>query len=235
MPTLLLTRPERQSRSVLDALAVRGLRPSSVVSPVIEISIRDVALPPGAELILTSQNAVSALPEGRWTAWCVGDTTADAAREAGLEAISAGGDVTALESRLLEARPRRLIHVRGFHAAGGLVSRLRDAGVQADEVIAYDQLPRALSPEAARLLAGDGAVVLPLYSPRSAALVSAHEGPWHASLEAVAISAATAGAFDRRARLRIATEPTGDAMLDAIAAALHGEVRSRLVDGDGAG
>lgn len=235
MAALLITRPEAQARRLVADLAACGFRPRTVVSPVIEIRPRAVTLPLEAELVLTSQNAVAALPPGRWRAWCVGDRTAEAAREAGIAAVSAGGDAEALLARLVKARPGPLVHVRGAHATGDLVARLRDAGLAAEEVVAYDQAPRSLTDEAAALLAGEGAVVLPLYSPRSARLVAVHPGPWRAPLHAVAISRAAAAAFDRPARVIIATAPSGEAMEAAITGALRSAGGSRLVDRGGAG
>ncbi len=235
MATLLLIRPQAQSRRLLEALVARGLRHPAVISPVIEICARQVVLPQGVELVLTSQNAVASLPPGRWRAWCVGNRTAAAAAAAGLEALSADGDVETLLRRLAQARPKALIHVRGAHSAGDLLARLRAAQLPADEVVGYDQVARPLTSEAAALLAGADVVVLPLYSPRSARLVAEHQGPWKANVHAVAISAAAAEAFRRPAWMTMAESPTGDAMEQAIAAALDVAERSRLVDRDGAG
>lgn len=235
MATLLITRPEALSSRLVDALAARGVQAPTVISPVIEIRPRDVTLPEGAELVLTSQNAVPVLPAGRWRAWCVGDRTAEAAAAAGLQAVSAGGDAEALLRLLLKARPGPLIHVRGAHAAGEIVERLREAGLAAEEVVAYDQVPLRLSAEAAALLAGRGAVVMPLYSPRSAGLVAAHPGPWRADVRAVAISPAAARAFGRPAHITIAGAPNGEAMEGAIVQALKEADGPRLVDRDGAG
>lgn len=235
MATLLLIRPEAQSRQLAETLATRGVRSPVVVSPVIEIRTREVTLSAGAELVLTSQNAVTALPPGWRRAWCVGDSTAEAAQAAGLEAVSAGGDVEALLRLLVEARTGRLVHLRGTHAAGNLAARLRAAGLAAEEVVGYDQVPVPLTDEAAELLAGQGPVVLPLYSPRSAELVSAHGGPWRAGVHAVAISDAAARALGRPAHVKVAEAPNGEAMERAIVDALADADGARLVDRGGAG
>ena len=235
MATLLITRPEALAGRLVAALAARGLRPRTVMSPMMKIRPRDVALPKDAELVLTSQNAISALPAGRWRTWCVGDRTAEAARAAGLEAASAQGDVEALLRLLLQVRPGPLVHVRGAHATGDLAERLRAAGLEAGEVVAYDQVPLPLTEEAAALLARRGPVVLPLYSPRSADLVAAHPGPWRADVHGVAISEAAAEAFGRAARVTVAEAPNGEAVERAVAEALERAGGARLVDRDGAG
>src|SRR5690606_15072398 len=136
---------------------------------------------------------------------------------------------------VLAERPARVVHVRGTHSAGNIAARLRQAGVPAEEVVAYDQPALPLSAEAAALLAGEGEVVLPLYSPRSAALVAAHDGPWRAPIHAIAISPAAAAAFTRPARMTVVEAPTGPAMERAVAAALAGPDGSCLVDEGGAG
>lgn len=221
MAALLLVRPEAQSRRLLAALAARGILPRAVLSPVVGIEPRAVVLPEGADLVLTSQNAVASVPAGRGgRAWCVGDRTAAAARARGLDAVSAGGDAAALAALVLAARPERVVHLRGAHAAGDLVARLRAAGVPAEAIVAYDQPALPLNAEAAALLAAAGAVVLPLYSPRSAALVAAHPGPWRAEVRTVAISRAAAAAFARPSRMTLAEAPTGAAMEVAVASAL---------------
>lgn len=235
MKTLLLTRPEAQSRALVAALAARGLRPGVVVSPVLRIAPRPVTLRPGAEVILTSQNAVAALPPGHGRAWCVGERTAAAAREAGFEAISADGDVEDLLALLIGRAAAPLIHVRGAHAAGNLVPRLRAAGLRAEEVVAYDQVACPLNAAARALLAGTGTVVLPLYSPRSAAIVGADDGPWRARIRAIAISAATAAAFSPPADMIVAKTPTGEAMEDEIQRALFDSDGTCLVERDSAG
>ena len=235
MATLLLIRPEAQSRRLVEVLAARGLRPRVLVSPVVKIRARRVTLPEGADLVLTSQNAVTALRGGRRRAWCVGDSTAAAAREAGLDAVSAAGDVETLLALLTAERPGPLVHVRGAHTTGDLTARLRAAGLQAQEVVAYDQVARPLTQEASDLLAADAAVVLPLYSSRSAALVAGHDGDWRAAVHAVAISPAAAEAFRRPARVSIAADPTGEAMKEEIARTLAAAGVPRLVDRGGAG
>lgn len=235
MTTLLLTRPEMQSRAFLAALAARGLKPRVVVSPAIRIVPREISLPKGGEIILTSQNAVAALPPGQWRAWCVGERTADAAREAGLEAISADGDVEDLYALLAGQADAPLIHVRGAHAAGNLVPRLRSVGLRAEEVVAYDQVACPLNDDARALLAGAETVVLPLYSPRSAAIVGAHDGPWNAPIRAIAISHAAAAAFGRPADMTVAQTPTGEAMEEAIRRTLLDSGGTYLVERDDAG
>lgn len=202
-PTLLLTRPrvasERFAAACRDEI---GRDIPVLISPVLDIRPIAVEVDPSevGTFLFTSENGVTSLAgqsdlRGA-TALCVGDRTAEAAKAAGLTARSAGGDVEALLALVCQDRPAEpLVHIRGAHAAGDLAGRLSGAGIAVSEVVAYDQLPMALSPEARALLAGGQPVVLPLFSPRSAALLRDETGSGNQKLTIVAISHAVASAW----------------------------------------
>ncbi len=229
MAILLLTRPA--AASARTRAEMERLRPGLrvVVSPVIEIVPVDPgALPVPAGLILTSENGAAAagrlgFPEGL-RAWCVGAQTAGVARAAGLDAVSAEGDAEALLRLILAAEDGGpLLHLRGEHARGDIAPRLRAAGREARDAVVYRQEERALNPEALALLAGQEPVILPLYSPRSAALIAAG-GPFSAPLCVIAISPATLKAATplAAAAARSIGNPDGQAMIAAIAETLPG-------------
>ncbi|MFD1914252.1 uroporphyrinogen-III synthase [Halodurantibacterium flavum] len=187
---LLLTRPECQSRRFAAGLECERV----VISPVIRVELREAGpLPPDiADIIFTSENAIAGAGAGR-RAWCVGDRTAAAARAAGYEARSAGGDAGSLVALILqEAGDGPFLHLRGAHTRGDVAARLQAAGLNVAERVVYDQIAQPLTPEARRLLAEPGRVVVPLFSPRSAGLLAAQLGDVQARLLPVAISAATA-------------------------------------------
>ena len=100
--SVLLTRPERDSREIAAELAAHGV--ASVIWPLtrIERVARRVSLPDEAEaLLFTSGNGVRAFAEAcarrDLPALCVGARTAALAREAGfVDVRSAEGDATAL-------------------------------------------------------------------------------------------------------------------------------------------
>src|SRR5690606_6078123 len=108
-PVILLTRPEASSRRMAALLAAKfGGRVGFCISPVMEI-VPDPRLPAldGIRtLIFTSANGVaayvSALGPKTLPCYTVGDATARAAQEAGLKAISAGGDAEALIKRIID-------------------------------------------------------------------------------------------------------------------------------------
>ncbi|EYD74187.1 Uroporphyrinogen-III synthase [Rubellimicrobium mesophilum DSM 19309] len=225
---LLLTRPEPAARRFLAACeAVRGRPIPAILSPILEIrpvEVRLAELP--AALILTSENGVARAREiglGGCPAWCVGPRTAEAARAAGFQAIEAGPDAEGLVAALLAARPEGpLLHLRGEHARGDVAERLRGAGLDAREVVAYrqDALPPSAGARAA--LDGAGPLVAPLFSPRSAAMLATWSP--RAPLHVVAMSEAVAEAARAMTpdRLRVAPSPEAGAMvgitLDMLAA-----------------
>ena len=230
LPHLLLTRPRAQADRFAAQLRARWPGLPITIAPLIEIAL----LPPppdladaAAGLIFTSKNGVAGFAAGcarrDLPAWCVGPRTAQAAQAAGFDDLHvAGGDARALLALLLNAPPRGpLLHLRGQHAARAIADDLRAAGIAAAETIVYDQRARPLDPAARALLARPGAVIAPLFSPRSARLLAdaLATPPLRARLHLVAISAAAAAPL-RSAHaetLKIAATPDAGAMLAQIA------------------
>ena len=227
-PILLLTRPrpqaERFARFCAEAIQPA---PKTVISPILTIRPRkeDVDLTLFSAVILTSENAVNALADvaqvGGVTAFCVGDRTAQAARDCGMLAISAKGDADELVALVQqESFSGPVLHVHGAETAGNVADRLRAVGLSVHNKIIYDQVPTALKPEAMTLSWGDAPLVLPLFSPRSATLVAAGLTTARAPLILVALSAAVAKAWTgpKPAQIQIADRPDARHMRDIIAA-----------------
>jgi uroporphyrinogen-III synthase len=223
MAILLLTRPA--TASARTKAEVERLRPGVrvVVSPVIEIvQVPFTQAPAQGELILTSENGAEAavaldLPKGM-RAWCVGARTAEVARAGGFDAVSAEGDAEALVALILSSSVRgELLHLRGEHARGDIAPRLRAAGRDARDTVVYRQEERVLSDEARSVLGAEQRVVLPVYSPRSAAILVA-QGPFAAPLHVIAISreAARAAKGLKGAVISEIDNPNGQSMLSAI-------------------
>jgi uroporphyrinogen-III synthase len=227
-PTLLLTRPEAQSRDLAGRLRARiQVDVPIVVSPILEIVPVQFDLPVdpaflvltsvhGAEAVAGRKAALAGLP-----AWCVGDRTAEAARAAGLSAISAGGTVEDLLALLLRERPKGPgVYLRGGHVAANLADALRTAGIDTHDVVVYDQAARSLSSEALASLARPRPVILPVYSPRSARLLAAATDGAAAVLEIVALSPQVAEAWPGPVTT-VSAAPDGPTMEDAIVARLR--------------
>lgn len=233
--TLLLTRPRPQAERFAEAFAERfGPAIRIVISPLLRIEPQG-ALPPlsgYSGLVFSSRNGVQSFAgmsdDRRLPAYCVGARTAEAARAIGLRAEFCGADADALVARLAQAPPGgRLLHLRGAHARGGIAERLSASGQPCDEAVIYDQIPQKPAPEALDLLAGEGLVLLPLFSPRSARLAGQAMTGATAPLALASMSRAVTEAWEGPlpVLLRQAAHPDAAAMLDAlgalIAAARH--------------
>ncbi|MDN5785994.1 uroporphyrinogen-III synthase [Pseudorhodobacter sp.] len=234
-PAFLLTRPAAQSLRFAAALRLRfGGRLSVTISPLIAPEYLQPALPEGpfTALVFTSETGVRAFERhpmrGEITttrAFCVGDRTAKAARAAGLEPASANGDAIALMRLINDAAPEgALIHFRAEHARADMAQMLRDSGFIAQSCVVYRQIPQALAPQAIALLQGETPLLVPLFSPRSAALFSAQVKKLciSAQLSCVALSEAVAASLGDLPDVKLfrAAEPTAEAMLAAVAEAL---------------
>lgn len=225
---VLLTRPAAQAARFAEELAARfGNRLRPVISPLMAPRYLAPDWPDAAysTLILTSETGAEAAArlraQGRVLpdrAVCVGDRTAHAAQEAGFSASSAQGDAEALLTHILSSGdPGPFLHLRGRDARGDIAPRLAAQGRPAHAAIVYDQEALPLTDDAVQVLGGRDPVVVPLFSPRSVALL-AERGPFNAPLLVAAISPAAAAraAALRPLRLVTAGRPDGAAMLDAV-------------------
>lgn len=219
-PVLVLTRPEKQSREIAAAL---GPEVDAIISPVMRI-VAKMDLPDlgrYAGVILTSANGVvSGLDLTKMRAYCVGRRTASAAAEAGADLRLTARDADDLVSRI--EGPGPFLHLRGEHARGHIAQRLNFAGLETHEAVVYAQEGLPLTREALDALAGDGPVVLPLYSPRSARLIGTQIGMLGPQVRPIAMSAAVAQGWAQATggTSQIVPLPDGEHMFDAIEKAL---------------
>ena len=229
-PTLIVTRPMPQGRVFSGAIIDRWNRPLEIMhAPLLKI----VPLPVAIDLsgfqgfIFSSVNGVKAvsdlrLPKGM-TAWCVGERTAQAAKGAGFAPVVGPSNADGLVDVLLSAQPKGpLVHIRGQHSRGHIADRLSASGIPCAEVVGYDQEPVPLSDEAVNALKQNRHVIFPLFSPRTATLLTRH-APFAASINIVAISRAVErAAADLDARCTIVSDrPDMSAMVDATIGCLN--------------
>ena len=228
-PTLLLTRPtEASDRFAAQVRACLGDAIKVVVAPLIAPRFLDPDLPQvilsgrARGLLFTSETGVAGFArisaDRSLPAYCVGTRTAQAATEAGFRACALGGDADRMVAALQAMAPAApLVHARGVDARGDLAARLTASGLPTQEIVVYDQREQPLSAFALALLAGSAPVVVPLFSPRTAALFAAVATGARAPLHLAAISAAAAEPLKGMgAALRIAAEPTAESMLAAV-------------------
>lgn len=214
-----MTRAERQSRRFAREVRAAGLTVPILFSPVLEIeTVAPMAPVPEGVLIFTSENGVRAaavlnLLRAGAPAVAVGPRTAWAARAAGLDCHTAGGnvgDIAGLIAR--EGVPGPFVHLHGCHVTGDLASRLREDGHDATSVTIYDQVPRPLS-AAAQAAFERREVLLPLFSPRSAVLVAEALPRRPACTRVVALSKAVAEAWPWDDPVTVASEPRSEALV----------------------
>lgn len=228
-PILLITRPALDGKRVAAAVSADCAVPfETILSPVmtiVEVPVSVETRPAG--LVLTSANGAAraaTLPELRGLrAWCVGDHTADVARQAGFDAVSGGKDADALVALILARRPSGpLLHLHGAHVRGDVAGHLTANGVTCLAMTAYRQEAQPLNDAALSALNNAVPVVLPLYSPRSGKIV-AQQGPFSAPVHIVAISAAASqtGQLLHPTTLQQAASPDSLAMIREIVKLLN--------------
>ncbi|MFV2034764.1 MAG: uroporphyrinogen-III synthase, partial [Halocynthiibacter sp.] len=217
-------RPKVQAARFASAVQARlGAGQEIVISPLIRIELLTVAQGPKhySGVIFTSENAVAAARQAPGLpAYCVGDHTARAATARGFAALSAGGDSTDLVAMIRDRTPvGPLLHLRGEHSSGEVAETLRQSGIAVDELVVYRQMESDLNDTAKSLLARGAPVIVPLFSPRSAALFARKAHASIAPLVIIALSEAVANLVRGRFRgdVMVCGRPDASHMLDAIA------------------
>lgn len=222
---VIVTRTLPGARDTADSLLRLGYAP--ILSPMLAIEetgldARDLA---GIRhLVFTSANGVRALHgaplDPDLIAWCVGPSTAEAAREAGFGAITeSDGNADDLARRILAARPGGpLLHIANEAAAGNLVAALVAGGLDARFCAPYrTQAAASLSPEALAALAGASPVILLVHSAKAARAVAAS----HPCLDRAGLIAISEAALAPLKGLAgrgewIAARPNEDSLMDAL-------------------
>ncbi|WP_035249584.1 uroporphyrinogen-III synthase [Actibacterium atlanticum] len=221
-PTLLLIRPTKGAQAFARECAALWPDLPIVRSPIMRIESHGAQVQPPGSVILSSASAVPqiAVPNGsrQIAAYCVGPRTAKAAHAAGIKVALTAPDADALIAEILCNPPNEpLLHLRGEHSRGDICQRLNKGGQPCTELVVYRQVSQALTDPARELLSGATPVILPLFSPRSAQLLSLESTHIHAPMWIAALSSAVYEAWAGPAD-RVALAPTPDAqgMLKAI-------------------
>ena len=223
---LIMTRPRATSEAVVAALPdpVRA-QLAPVFSPLIDITqvAHQLELGPHDSAVFSSRNGVQAGPNGHdRTAYCIGPATTKAAIAKGWTAKQVGSDADGLVQALQAIAPTgRLVHLSGTHTRGDIAGRLSQAGLNITNVAIYDQLLRPLSQEAAEIILTAPRVIIPLFSPRTAAHFI-RTAPAAESVHAIALSRAVADEFPAHSvcTVTVAGRPDAQAMGAALAEVL---------------
>lgn len=219
---VLVTRPAEQAAATARRLEATGFAP--VLAPALVIHAqRLAAIPPVQAVLVTSANAIPALPARlrRLPLLAVGDATAECARAAGFaDVASAGRDaaaLAALAAKRLDPGAGPVLLAAGVSQGTALAVALRGAGFRVLRRIAYAARPARGLPAPARRALARGTVRHALFfSPASArAAVRLLRGLPTAAVTALAISPATAAALSplKWAGIRVASSPDQEALL----------------------
>jgi uroporphyrinogen-III synthase len=230
--TLLLTRPQAQSRALAkDIEANFPGQARCIIAPLMKITpVGELPDTTNFQAVLfTSVNGVQSFAElggdKNTSCYCVGARTAVAARDAGLNAISADGaadDLIALVAKDLKPEEGALLYIRGENTAGNIAEKLSERGFKVNSQVLYQQIGCDL-PDAVRSALEQGEVHgLPLYSPLTArrlVKVLAANPDWPTDeITALCISENVASEVNNLslARVKVAAKPNGAEMLALI-------------------
>ncbi len=225
-PTILLTRPQKQAERFAQTCRVAfGDDIEIIISPLLKIAILEIRTPIDSYdgLIFSSENGVQAYKQNfsktGLPAYCVGARTATAATAAGLQALTANGAAQDLIGLIEGQNPKgALLHLHAEQTRGQIVQNLQASGHRVDGVVAYRQLPVPLNAAARNALAAELPLILPLFSPATAALFFENIEQINAPLFVIALSQAVgrAARMNDSGEIHVAKTPDADAMLKII-------------------
>ena len=223
-PTLLLTRPQKDAQAFAQEVLSHQPAAQILISPVLTITpigtLPDLSA--YAAGVFTSRHAVACFAHAhipkKMTCFAVGEATAEAAKKLGFLVISSAGaaqDLILLVQKTGAAGP--LIHPHGQHARGQIATILTKKGIPCAECVIYDQIETPLSVQARALLTQPQALLVPVFSPRSARLLQ-RDGPLPNGSEIIAISQTVAACFSTQPHIKttVACHPNRGAMLKAV-------------------
>lgn len=202
-----------------------GKNINSLISPILKIQTLRPKIDPNqyGAFIFSSRNGVMAANQlfnlqGR-KAFVVGNKTAKIASNLGMRTYSADGNSGDLLNLIIQKHPvEKLLFLRGEYATGSVAETLNSIGLETESVVVYRQHAQKLSPEAQGALCGFDPVLIPLFSPRSAALMGSEmkriKATARFSLIGMSQSVMDAWNGPRPINLVVADEPNAAAMVE---------------------
>lgn len=220
--TVLISRPMTDAEALKQAVLSMDSEAQVVLAPAIEIvpMAYDVLDERFDALILTSKHAAAAAaaiaPDAR--VFCVGDTTAQAAVDLGLKTTSAAGNAQTLIDLVRKSEVSKALYLRGAHVHTDLETELNSAGIETKSTIVYRQSDCVFSPQILHDIAQAPTLLVPVYSARSAKIVSQNLAGFAGQITLVAISehAVTGWSGPEPHYVVTANAPNSAAMLEAI-------------------
>ncbi|MDB9877708.1 uroporphyrinogen-III synthase [Amylibacter sp.] len=216
-PLLIITRPQKQSEQLLDALTKRLRRvPRSIINPLINIKDLKVDLPKSLmnPFIFTSQNAVSILAQRtsqRGDVYCVGLKVADLAKANGFNVISISETV---EKMINTGLPKKCSYFRGKQITVDIASQ---PSIKMDEYILYAQELLEINNDIEFQI--NKGCIIPVYSENMANhLVNCLDSK-NDHIIVVCISNKVSKPFEKLGfkNIIVSREPSSDSMIDTLA------------------
>ena len=154
--SLLITRPMHESLVFSQQIKKFNLSINTICNPLFEIENLpvDLDLSDTSGLLITSSNAIRSLIQSKvffkGSMFCVGNSTALLAKEAGFHSVSANGNISHLVRLITRLEPKnvkKLVYCRGEEITGDLGGLLREKNYNVHEEVCYKKVPRNLSLE----------------------------------------------------------------------------------------
>jgi uroporphyrinogen-III synthase len=227
LPTILISRPKPDGEALAAQLACVNANMKCILAPALEIRHLEQPAPERNYdiLVLTSRHAVAAAaklhPHAR--AVCVGDATAHYANELGLNAVSVGANAQALIGHIQTLNIHSALHICGEHQRGDIVEQLLASRIQAERHIVYAQRALSFSQPVKAEVHQTPHLLIPLYSPRSAQVISQNLQEYVGKIDLIAISQNCAEAWSGPTphQVTLASAPNAQAMFAAISPQMH--------------
>ena len=224
-PTILITRPEPRASAFAERCraAAWADRCSIVVAPLMRTRMFGDPIDGNAYdlAVFTSVAGVTAAAR-LWTgpkmaAIAGGTSTGAAATRAGWETeVADGNGYAVLECLIRDRSSGAVIWPRGTHGTPHFVAGLARTGRKVESVVVYEQIAIPMPEIGRSVLRSTGLVIAPVFSERSAQLLSDAATDASAEITIVAISSAAAKSFLGATHVSIAVNPSATAMLATI-------------------
>ena len=227
-PPVIITRAQPGATATAAHLAEMGI--GSIVSPALNLQLKkpvpEIPLLGASGVLFTSANGVRFFSEvsadRSLQAWCVGPSTAAAARDAGFAIVhNADGnseDLAELVIAWSNPKSGHFVHVANTAAGSILRDRLLDAGFEIEFVGLYEPVEAVrLSPAAEDALRADAAVCVLIHSAKGASsfakLCAEFEG---VQITFICVSDKAAEPIKRLGHVRVADRPNETALLSLV-------------------
>jgi len=195
---LLLTRPKADAVKLSEDLPTID-KAHHILAPVFQINkLKTITVSDAdAAYIFTSRHAAECVghPTTSAKAFCVGAATAAILERKGFDVVATAPTAQALVEIIKRSEHESLVYVRGVHVAADIEKDLTLAGLETNSVIVYEQIETAWDQDISNKAKSAKALIIPLFSPRSAQLTGQRLAQFEGEVSLVAMSDAVLNAW----------------------------------------